>query len=169
MARSDQGSIAVYRVHPATVWITVFVALLIQSFLPVRIPLARLIDFPLLAVVYFSLLRRSQVFGTLTGMVTGLVQDFLSHGPIGMFGMTKALAGYVAAYASIRFDPEQMVGRFLLVAVFVLLHNLFLLALQQLLPSPPPFEPLDLAVAVLVNVAMALVLFQILDRFRHPA
>jgi hypothetical protein len=43
-------------------------------------------------------------------------------------------------------------------------------ALQHaLLEAPPPFHPIDIASSVLVNVALSLVLFQILDRFRRPA
>jgi len=56
-----------------------------------------------------------------------------------------------------------------LLGAFVLIHNLFMSALEQLLPSPPPLAPLDLASAVLINVAIALVLFQLLDRFKRPA
>jgi len=51
-----------------------------------------------------------------------------------------------------------------------LVHNLCLAALQHgLLESPPPFQPVALASALLVNVALGLILFQILDRFRRPA
>jgi hypothetical protein len=40
-------------------------------------------------------------------------------------------------------------------------------ALQHaLLESPPPFLPLDRASSVLVNVALSLIFFPILDRFR---
>jgi hypothetical protein len=37
---------------------------------------------------------------------------------------------------------------------------------HALLDSPPPFFPLDLASAVLVNVALSLILFPVLDRLR---
>jgi hypothetical protein len=37
---------------------------------------------------------------------------------------------------------------------------------HALLDSPPAFIPLDLPSAVLVNVALSLILFPVLDRFR---
>jgi len=38
---------------------------------------------------------------------------------------------------------------------------------RALLESSPPFDPLDVAVSVMVNVALGLVLFQWLDRFKQ--
>jgi len=57
-----------------------------------------------------------------------------------------------------------------LTGVFVLVHNLCIAVLQHaLLEAPPPFQPIATASAILVNVALGLIIFQILDRFRHPA
>ena len=169
MTQSHNHSIAVYRVHPATLWVAVFAALLLQTFLPRIVPLARLFDFPLLVTLYFALVRRNKVFGTLLGTGTGLTQDALAHGLVGMFGMSKALVGYLAAWASVKFDLEQIVARFVLAGILVLAHSLILLALEHaLLEAPPPLEPLDLASTVLVNVALALILFPVLDRFKRP-
>ena len=53
MVQSVERPIAVYRVHPATFWVSLFTALLLQAFLPLIVPLARLFDLPLLAVIYF--------------------------------------------------------------------------------------------------------------------
>jgi len=162
--------IAVYRTHPLTLWVTFFGALLLQTSLPIVIPLARLFDFPLLVTIYFALLQRKKVFGTLLGTAAGLLQDALTHGFLGMFGMAKALSGYLAAWASVKFDLEQGLGRFVLTALIVLVHSLILAGLRQVLLDPPPvFEPLDLASVVLVNVALALILFRLFDRFRTPA
>jgi len=38
-----------------------------------------------------------------------------------------------------------------------------------LLESVPPFQPLNLLISLMVNVALGLILFQILDRFKQPA
>ena len=168
MARTDHRSIAVFRVNPVTLWVAAFASLVLQTFLPVRFPVARLIDFPLLVTIYFGLLRRNKLFAMGLGTVLGILQDALSHSYLGMFGVSKALVGYLAAWASVKFDPEHPVARFGLVGVFVLIHNLLMAALDQLLPAPPPLAPLDLASAVLINVAIALVLFQALDRFKRP-
>jgi len=169
MAGANRRSIAVFRVPGFALWVSALAALVLQTYLPVKLPLARLIDFPLLVTIYFALLRRNKLFAIGLGTALGLLQDALSHSYVGMFGMAKALVGYLAASASVKFDPEHSLTRFGLVGVLVLVHNLFMTALEQLLPSPPPLQPLDLASAVLVNVAVALVVFQILDRFKRPA
>jgi rod shape-determining protein MreD len=101
------------------------------------------------------------------GTGLGLVQDALSHGYVGMLGMAKALIGYLAALAAIRFNVESVFARSVVTASLILLHNLCMVGLQHaLLDSPPPFFPLDLASAVLVNVALSLILFPVLDRLR---
>ena len=81
-------------------------------------------DFPLLIVIYFSLMRRDKVFGIAMGTGVGLLQDALSHGYIGIYGIAKAIVGYLAASASTRFELESLVARTVLTGVFVLVHNL---------------------------------------------
>lgn len=169
MPSSADRPVEVFRIHPATLWLTMLAALLLQTFLPVKVPMARLMDFPLLVVIYFALVRRGKVFGIALGSSLGILQDALSHGYIGIFGMAKALVGYLAASASTRFELDSVLLRSLMTAVFVLIHSLFLAGLQHgLLEFPPPFEPLEMASSILVNVALGLVLFLVLDRFRHP-
>lgn len=161
--------IAVYRPHPLAYGISIFVALLLQISLPPRLPVARLIDLPLLLTIYFALMRRNRIFGTFLGMGLGLAQDALSHGRIGMFGMTKAVVGYFAAVASVKFNLEHVAGRLILTGFLVALHGLMLAGLEYILMDPPPpFLPLDLASAVLLNTALAFGVYQLLDRFRRP-
>lgn len=170
MPAIPQRSIAVFQIPPAIIAVAVLVALLLQTFLPLKLPLARLMDFPLLVVIYFALMRRDKVLGIALGTGLGLLQDALSHGYIGIFGIAKAIVGYLAASASTRFELESLLARTVLTGAFVVVHNLCLAALQHaMLESPPPFQPIASASAVLVNVALGLVIFQILDRFRRPA
>lgn len=170
MTTPAERPINVYRVHPLTLWVAVFLALVLQAFLPVVLPLARLLDLPLLVVIYFSVTRRNKVFGTLLGAALGLAEDALNHGFLGMFGIAKALVGYFAAWASVQFDLEQFLGRLALTVTLILFHSLVLAGLRHvLMVSPPSLQPLDLASLVFLNAAAALVLFQALDRFRRPA
>lgn len=170
MGTPVQRPVEVFRVNPLTFWLTVVGALLLQTFLPLKVPLARHFDFPLLATIYFSLVRRNKVFGTALGTAMGLLQDALSHGFIGVHGMPKALVGYLAASASIKFALDTLLARLTLAGIFVLVHDLSLDGLEHtLLESPPPFHPLGLVISLLVNVALGLLLFQLLDRFKQPA
>jgi rod shape-determining protein MreD len=170
MPATPQRSIAVFQVHPAILSLTIVAALLLQTFLPVRFPLARLMDFPLLLVIYFALMRRDKMFGIALGAGAGLLQDALSHGFIGIFGIAKAITGYLAASASTRFELESLWARTVLTAGFVLIHNVCLAALQHaLLDAPLAFQPFVMASSVMINVALGLIVFQVLDRFRRPA
>ena len=167
MARQLQRAISAFRIHPAVLYIAAFTALLLQTFLPVQIPLARLFDFPLLVAIYFAVVRRNKIFAIGLGMVIGLLQDALSSGLIGMFGMAKALIGYLAATASVKFELEDIFARLGLTASLVLIHGLFLALLHRvLLEPPPPFHILDLASGTLVNAGCGLVLFLALDWLR---
>lgn len=169
MSVSASRSIAVFRVHPAILSLAAMAALLLQTFLPLKLPIARLMDFPLLIVIYSSLMRRDRVFAIGMGSALGLLQDALSHGFIGIFGIAKAVVGYLAASAGIRFELESLVARTVLTGVFVLVHNLCVAGLQHaMLEAAPPFQPIATASAVLVNAALGLILFQVLDRFRRP-
>lgn len=170
MTQHTRRSVEVYRIRPVILWPTVFASLLFQIVLPLAFPKARFFDFPLIVTIYFALLRRSKVFGIGLGTAVGLLQDALSHHYIGLYGMTKALIGYLAASASVKFDLEQLLARFILAGILVFVHGGFRLSLEHsLLDAPPPFVPLDLLTSVLFNVALALILFQVLDRFKRPA
>jgi rod shape-determining protein MreD len=169
MAVSTDRPVEVFRVHPAALWVAALSSLVLQSFLPLQLPLARLMDFPLLITIYFALVRRNKVFGMGLGTGLGLLQDALTHGYIGIFGIAKTLVGYLAASASVRFELESILARSVMTGVFVLIHSLCRAGLQHaLLEFPPSFHPLDVAATILVNVALGLVLFLLLDRFKHP-
>jgi rod shape-determining protein MreD len=169
MGISRQRQIEVYRVHPAVVGISIFLSLLLQTYLPLKISLTRLLDLPLLVTIYFSLLRRDKIFGIGLGTGLGLVEDALSRHYLGMYGMAKALVGYLAASSSVKFNLEHFLPRIVLTAVFVIIHNLFFLGLQHLPESPPHFALFEFGSSIVLNVAVALVLFQALDRFKRPA
>ena len=60
-------------------------------------------------------------------MSIGLVQDSLSHQPIGMYGIVKTLVGYFAASVSMRFDVQNPVVTFILSFLLLLLPSVLLL------------------------------------------
>jgi len=170
MISSARRPVAVFQMHPAILSVAMLVALLLQTLLPLRLPLARLMDFPLLITIYFALMRRNEMAGMAMGTSLGLLQDALSHGYIGIFGIAQAVVGFLAAAASTRFELESLVARTVLTGVFVLVHNLCVAFLERLLlEGAHPFESLTFVAAILVNTALGLIIFQILDHFRHPA
>ena len=167
MARALQRAVDSFRVHPAALGVTVLLALVMQTYLPVRLPAARLFDFPLLVAIYIAIVRRNKTLAILICTGIGLLQDALASGLIGMFGMAKALTGYAAASASIKFELGDLVPRLSLTAALIALHGLFLAGLHHMLLDPPPhFQPLELGASILVNTGLGMVLFLLLDRLR---
>lgn len=169
MGTSLDKPVEVFRVHPLVLVGAVFVSVLIQTFLPLRLPVARYFDFPLIATLYFALLRRNKTFAIGLGTLVGMLQDAFGSGLIGIHGMAKAFVAYLAASAGVKFEMDRLLARFLLLTVLVPAHALFLAGLRRLLfESPPPFGPLDLATGLLVNGGLGLLLFPLLDRLRRP-
>ena len=81
-------------------WVMLVVPLasiLFQVYVPLFFQFLSFMEMPLLVVVYFALMRRSQIAGIFIGAAIGLVQDSLSPQPIGVFGLDKPLVGYFAA------------------------------------------------------------------------
>jgi len=167
MPAASEREIEVFRIRYATLLVSGLGAVLLQTVLPLVIPIAGLMDFPLVVTVYFTLIRQNKVFGIALGTGLGLMQDALSHGYLGMYGMSKAVVGYLAAAAAMRFNFETLFARCVMTGALVVVHDLCFSGLQHaLLDSPPPFLPLERASAILFNMALALILFPLLDRFR---
>ena len=158
------------RVSPVIWALTAFIAILLQATLPTTLPLAQLFELPLLVVIYFSMVRRNQIFGICFGAGMGLLQDALSHGYIGQMGMAKALVGYLAATTALKLEYDNIVVRAVVIGTLVCVQEAFLYFLTHaMLGIPYTFVPTHLAATILINVALGLVLFPAFDRFRRPA
>ncbi len=145
-------------------------ALLIQSFLPVHFPRARMLDLPLLITLYFGFSRRNPSTGLLLGMVIGLAQDSLGRSAIGLFGISKTLTGYLASSFGSRIDVEHPLSRFGLTVAFYIFHQgAYTLTQRLLLAKPETFFTTQLLIAAGVNAAVAIVLFPLLDKLRLPS
>lgn len=157
--------------HPALVWILApLAAILFQVYVPRFIPALSYLELPLLLAIYFALMSRRPVTGALAGAAIGLLQDSLSHQPVGLFGIAKTLAGYFSASVSQRFDVENDMLRFLLAFFFFLFHQVmyWLLSRSLLGAALDPQIPQTLIYAFL-NAVVAVPLFLILDRLRTDA
>ena len=140
-------------------------AILFQVYVPRFFAYLAYLELPLLVTVYYSLRRRSPPFGVVFGMCIGLAQDSLSNHPLGMFGIAKTLVGYFAASVSQRFEGSSDLLRLVLAFFFFFFHQFFYWLLSRaLLGQAISFEPLQTLVLAVLNAAVAVPLFRILDK-----
>jgi rod shape-determining protein MreD len=144
------------------------VAVGLQAYLPLRFPWFDNFNLPLLVVIYFSVSRRIPISGTLTGMVVGLMQDALTHRPLGINGISETVIGFLAASIGIKIDVDNSGTRLLLNFIFALLYGfLYLLILRHLVGVDLNWSWWHQALKALINSVVGVVLFAILDRTRQ--
>jgi rod shape-determining protein MreD len=150
-------------------WLIVIplIAVLSQVYVPRYVSFLAYLELPLLITIHFALSRRGPVSAVFYGMSIGLVQDSLSNQPIGMFGIVKTLVGYFAASVSMRFDVENPIVTFILSFFFYFFHQFFYWVMARaLLGEVINFDVQQTLVFGLLNAAVALPLFRILDKLR---
>jgi len=158
------------RMRVAWLIIIPLIAILFQVYVPRFVPFLSYLELPLLITVHFALSGHSPVPAVLYGMSIGLVQDSLSHQPIGMLGIVKTLVGYFAASVSMRFDVENPIVTFILSFFFYFFHQFFYWVLARaLLGEAMNFDAQQTLVFGLLNAAVALPLFRILDKLKTTA
>lgn len=155
---------------PIAVMLAALAALLLQVYLPHLSEYFGFLDIPLLVAIYFPLMQRSQVRGILLGSAIGVSQDALSAQPLGLYGIAKTLIGYFAASVSQRFDVENPAIRLALVFFFYLFHQFFFwVETRSLLGLPMAFDIRQTLVVGVLNGALAIPLYALLDRLRQDA
>ena len=160
--------IEVYRFSiPVTVLVPL-AAIFLQAFLPLRFPFFSVFELPLLVTIFFAVARRSQVAGLMTGALIGLVQDSLTHQPIGLYGIAKSVVGYGASSLGVRLDVENAGARFLLTLFFYVVHEVvFFTVARGLVGLQVAWSwPHEMGSAF-ANAALALPLFFLLDRLKQ--
>jgi rod shape-determining protein MreD len=126
------------------------------------------LELPLLVTVYFSLMQRNPIAGTLIGAVIGLLQDALANQPLGIFGIVKTLVGYFAASISIKIDVDNTAIRFGLSFFFFFFHQFFTwILVRALLGQAIDFDFSQTLLFGLLNSLVAVPLFLILDKLRE--
>ncbi len=111
LTANSRRDIEIHR-YPAVLYLLVpFVALVLQALLPHWLGRFAYFDLPLVVTIYFALARRSPAQGMFLGIVLGLFQDALTHRAIGINGIAKTVAGYLAASVGIRIDVENLLIR----------------------------------------------------------
>lgn len=156
-----------FRFRPTALVLAPLAAILFQVYVPRFLPALSYLELPLLVTVYFALMKRQPVAGSFIGCGVGLVQDALSHHPLGLFGIVKTLVGYFAGSVSQRFDVQNPALRFILSFFFVLFHQLFFWMLTRALLG----QLLEISVPQTIifsflNAVVALPLYMVLDKLR---
>jgi rod shape-determining protein MreD len=145
------------------------VLLLLQAFLPKVFPRLMILDLPLIAVIFFAVSRRSPIAGACTGAAIGLLQDALSSQYLGVNGIAKSVIGFAAASIGVQVDVESLTTRLLMNFVFCLLESVLLFVIERYLEGMKTFHFLWLheLIRAVVNTAVALPIFLLLDRFKR--
>lgn len=160
--------IEVYRFGlPVTIALPL-VALVLQAFVPIWLPLFKIFDLPLLIVIFFAVARRSQLAGMATGALIGMLQDSLTHHPIGIFGLAKTVVGYGASSLGVRLDIENLGARFLVTFFFYVVHEVVYLSVARgLVGLTMRWNWLPEVGGGLANAALAVFVFAALDRLKQ--
>ena len=165
---TSQEQIEVYRFGLPVTIIVPLVAIFLQAFIPVRFPFFAIFDLPLLVVIFFAVARRSPIAGLITGSLIGILQDSLTHTPIGLFGIAKGVVGYGASSLGVKLDVENAGARFLVTMFFYVVHELvyFMVARGLVGLSLQWSWPHELRSAI-ANAIIAVLMFAVLDRFKQ--
>lgn len=157
-----------HRFPPLVLILVPLLAIFFQAYLPLRFPSVVFLNVPVLVVIYFAVSRRSPIGGTLLGLVVGIIQDALTHLPLGINGIIDCILGYLAASIGLRIDVDNPGTRLIMNFTFILLASiLHVLILRRLLGVHEQWYGLHEMVRAVVNGLIGVVLFALLDRLRQ--
>jgi len=164
---TSREQLEVYKFAPLVLIVVPLLAIGLQSFFFGRYGWLTVIDLPLIVTIFFSVARRSQVGGLLTGCLIGLLQDALTHQPIGVYGICKTIVGFAASSIGAKIDVDNPGSRFLMTFAFYLVHQgLYLGIMRYMVRSEVMLSWQRLLIGALVNGLIAVVIFALLDRFK---
>ena len=154
---------------PLLIYIIVPVlALGLQSLLSLHFSRFDIIDLPLLVTIYYGITKREPMSATLVGAVIGIAQDGLTHHALGVFGIAKAMVGYIAASLGVRVDTENHGTRLMLTFGFTLAQTAVLFLLQRhMLGQPVAWHWVHELIRAVVNALVGVILFALLDLTRR--
>lgn len=122
------------------------------------------VDLPLVAVVYAAL-TRGRVAGLLGGTLAGLAQDAVSGAILGVSGMAKSLAGFLAGVVGTQFIVTQTLPRLLVFFGASLASSAVFLGLYLLLGlrSVDPQQWVAIGFQATGNALVGAVVFEVVD------
>lgn len=167
---TSREQIEVYRFSLPVAVLAPLLAIFFQAFIPLRFPFFSIFDLPLLVVIFFAMARRSPVAGLLTGACIGLLQDSLTHHPIGVYGIAKTFVGYGASSLGVKLDVESVGTRLLVTTTFYVIHEVlyFLIARGMVRLDLHWSWPHELGSAI-ANAVLGVFLFALMDRLKQRA
>lgn len=143
-------------------------ALLIQSYLPLKMGFLKIFDLPLLVTIFFAVARRRPVPGMITGALIGTFQDALTHHPLGLFGIAKTIIGYLASSLGVKVDVDNPGSRFLMTLAFYVIHHIVYMVVNLgLVGASEPWQWGYTLLRALANALLSVVLFALLDKFKQ--
>lgn len=167
---TSQEQVEVYRFNLPTAILVPAAALFLQAFVPLRFPWFAMFDLPLLVVIFFGVARRNQITGLMTGAIIGLLQDSLTHQPIGLYGIAKTVVGFGASSLGVKIDVENIAARFLGTMLFCLVHEgIYFLVARGMVQVNLQWSWGHEFLAALANGLLAVLLFAVLDRLKQRA
>jgi rod shape-determining protein MreD len=153
------------------IWVVLLAPVLaigLASFIPVHFAPFSILDLPLLLVIYFATVRRSPISGILSGATIGILQDALTRQPLGVFGITNTVIGYLAGLVGNRIDTDNYTARLLFTFIFTLLHSfLYWLLIHRFLAEPASWSWIHEPLRAAVNAVVGVILFALLDLTRR--
>lgn len=157
------------RTYPWPVYVLApLLALGLQSLFSLHFGFFALLDLPLLVTVYYAISKREPISATLVGTLIGIAQDALTHHPLGIFGISKAVVGYIAASLGVRVDTEHHGSRLLLTFAFTLVQSAVLFLLERhMLGQPYSWHWVHELVKAALNALLSVILFALLDLSRR--
>jgi rod shape-determining protein MreD len=168
LPHSSRREIEVHRFHPLVFILVPLLAIFLQVYLPLRFPSIAVLNLPVLVVIYFAVSRRSPIAGTLIGLIIGLIQDAMTHLPLGINGIIDCILGYLAASIGVRIDVDNPGTRLMMNFVFILFAGvLHVLILRRLLGMHDTWFWMHELIRALVNALLGVILFALLDRLRR--
>ena len=167
---TSREQIEVYRFTWPVAIAVPLLAIFLQAFLPLRFPFLSIFDLPLLVVIFLAMARRSQVAGLVTGAVIGILQDSLTHHPLGVYGIAKTVVGYGASSLGVKLDVESVGTRLLVTTGFYVIHQVIYFTIARGLVGLDIHWSWarELAAAV-ANAVLGVLLFTLMDRLKQRA
>jgi len=161
---------AAYEFNWLAIVLIPLIAIFVQAFFTAKLRWLGVLDLPMMVVIFFAVARRNPISGCVTGAIIGLLQDALggpAH-PIGMYGVTDTIVGYLASSLGVKIDVENPGTRFLIVYAFFVIHQgVYFGVGRGLLRQSLQWSWSHVAIAALANAIVAVFLFRMLDRFKQ--